>query len=74
VISLGERGDPAAELIADLLQARRGVDLEPAVGQELDNLPADLQLAQVTMQVKPVQALKVQRCVPVQHVVDCDRH
>src|SRR5438477_9024142 len=42
--------------------------------QELNNLPADLQLAQVTMKVKPVQALQAERNVPVQHVVDCDRH
>jgi len=44
------------------------------MSQELNNLPADLQLAQVTMQVNPVQALQIERNVPIQHVVDCDRH
>ena len=44
------------------------------MGQELNNLPADLQLAQVTMQVNPVQALQIERNVPLQHVVDRDRH
>src|SRR5205807_2785157 len=74
VVSLRERRHPAAEPIPDLLQARRRVDLEPAMSQELDNLPADLQLAQVTMQVNPVQALQIERNVPLQHVVDRDRH
>jgi hypothetical protein len=34
------------------------------MSQELNNLPADLQLAQVAMQVKPVQALQIERNVP----------
>ncbi len=74
MISLSERGDPAAEGIPDLLQARRGRHRVPAVIQELDHLPAHLQLAQVAMQVEPVQALQVQRNVTVQHVVHRDRH
>jgi hypothetical protein len=74
VVGLRERRHPAAEPISDLLQACRRVDLEPAMGKELDHLPADLQLAQVAMQVKPVQALQIERHVPLQHVVDCDRH
>jgi hypothetical protein len=44
------------------------------VTQELDHLPADLQLRQVTMQVEPVQAMQVQRDMTIQHVVDRDRH
>jgi hypothetical protein len=35
VIGFGERGDPAAESVPDLLQARRGRDRVPAVLQEL---------------------------------------
>jgi hypothetical protein len=42
--------------------------------QELDHLPADLQLSQVTVQVEAVQALQVQRDVTIQHVIDRDRH
>jgi hypothetical protein len=61
VVGLGEGGDPAAEGVPDLLQARRGRDRVAAVAQELDHLPADLQLCQVAVQVEPVQALQVQR-------------
>jgi hypothetical protein len=74
VVSLGERGNPAAEGVPDLLQARRGRHREPPVLEELDHLPADLQLRQVAMQVEPVQALQVQRDMTIQHVVDRDRH
>lgn len=42
--------------------------------EELDHLAAHLQLRQVAMQVKPVQALQVQRNMIIQHVVDRDRH
>ena len=59
-----ERGHPAAEGVPDLLQARRGRHRLPAVIQELDDLPADLQLAQVTVQVQTVQALQVQATCP----------
>ena len=41
--------------------------------QELDHLPAHLQLAEIAMQVEPVQALQVQLHVPIQHVVHRDR-
>ena len=74
VVGLGEGGDPAAEGIPDLLQARRGRDRVAAVVQELDHLPADLQLAQVAVKVETVQALQVERHVPVEHVVHRDRH
>jgi hypothetical protein len=74
VAGLGEGGDPAAEGAADLLQARRGRHREPAVPEELDHLPADLQLGQVAVQVEPVQALQVQRDMTVQHVIYRDRH
>jgi hypothetical protein len=74
VVSLRERCDPAAEGISDLLQARRRRHRVTAMVQELDDLPADLQLPQVPMQVKPVQALQVQRNMPVEHVIDRDRH
>ena len=69
MIGLGERGDPAAERITDLLQARRGRYRVPAMIQELDHLPAHLQRAEIAMQVKTVQALQVQLHVPVQYVV-----
>jgi hypothetical protein len=59
VVGLSEGGDPAAERVPDLLQARRGRHRVAAMAQELDHLPADLQLAQVAMQVEAVQALKV---------------
>ena len=72
VVGLGEGGDPAAEGLPDLLQARRRQHLEPPVAQELDDLPADLQLAQVAMQVEPVQAVQVEGDVPVEHLVDRD--
>ena len=74
MVGLGEGGDPAAERVPDLLQARRRGDRVPAVAQELDDLPADLQLRQVAMQVEPVQALQVQRDMTLQHVIDRDRH
>ena len=74
VIGLGERGHPAAEGVPDLLQARRGRHRVPAVIQELDHLPADLQLAQVAVKVETVQALKVQASMPVEHVVHRDRY
>jgi hypothetical protein len=42
--------------------------------QELHELAADLQQAEITVQVKAVQALKIQLHVPVQHVIYRDRH
>jgi hypothetical protein len=73
VIGLGERGDPPPECIANLLQARRGRDGVAAMAEKLDHLPAHLQLAEITVQVKPVQALQVQLHLPVQHIVHRDR-
>jgi hypothetical protein len=52
----------------------RGRGRVAAVAQELDHLPAHLQLAQVAMQVEPVQAFQIERHVPVQHVIYRDRH
>jgi hypothetical protein len=46
--------------------------LNPRWAQELDDLPADLQLAQVAMQAEPVQAVQVEGDVPVEHLVDRD--
>jgi hypothetical protein len=43
---------------------------EPAVGEELNHLTADLQLAEVA--VEPVQAVEVQRDMASQRVVDRD--
>jgi hypothetical protein len=40
VIGIGEGGDPAAERVPDLLQARRGQHRVPAVLEKLDYLPA----------------------------------
>jgi hypothetical protein len=73
VVRLGEGGNPAAESIADLLQARRGRHRIPAMVKELDHLPAHLQLSQITMQIEPVQALQIEGHMPVQHVVHRDR-
>jgi hypothetical protein len=42
--------------------------------KELHELAADLQPAEITVQVEAVQALKVQLHVPVQHIVHRDRH
>jgi hypothetical protein len=68
VVGLGERGNPAAEGVPDLLQARRGRHRVPAVLEELDHLPAHLQLRQVAMQVEPVKALQVQCNMAVQRI------
>src|SRR5262249_49049376 len=74
VVGLSERGDPAAEGVPDLLQARRRRHRVTTVIQELDHLPAHLQLPQVAVQVETVQALQIERRVPVEHVVHRDRH
>ena len=42
--------------------------------QELDDLPADLKLAQVAVQVETIQALQVERRMPIEHVVHRDRY
>jgi hypothetical protein len=42
--------------------------------QELRHLPADLQLAEMAVQVDTVQAFEVQPDMPVQHIVHRDRH
>jgi hypothetical protein len=44
------------------------------VVEELDHLPADLQLAQVAVKVEAVRAVDGQLHVHVQHVVHRDRH
>ena len=56
------------------LQARRGRHPVATVVQELEHLPADLQLAKIAMQIQPVRALQVQGDMPVQHVVHGYRH
>ena len=42
--------------------------------EELDHLPADLQLAEVAVQIQAVQALQIQSDLPIQHIVHRDRH
>jgi hypothetical protein len=51
-----------------LCRARRGRHRVPAVLEELDHLPAHLQLRQVAVQVEPVQALQVKRNMAVQRM------
>ena len=46
VVGLGERGHPPAERVPDLLQARRGWNRITKMIQELDHLPAHLQMAE----------------------------
>src|ERR1039458_3355024 len=74
VVGVGEGGDPAAERVPDLLQARSGRDRVAAMFKELHELAADLQPAEITVQIDTVQALKVQLHVPIQHIIHRDRH
>ncbi len=73
VVGVGEGLYRAAESVADLLQTRRRRHRETAVSQELHHLPAHLELAQVAVQVDPVQTLQIEAHVPVEHIVDRDR-
>jgi hypothetical protein len=41
--------------------------------QEMHDLPTDLQVRDVAVEVDPVQALQIKHDVPVQHVTDLDR-
>lgn len=71
VLAFGEAGDRRAEPVTDLLEDRRGRDLVAQVrGQERHDLPADLQVGDVGVQVDAVQTLDVERDVPVEDVVD----
>ena len=73
MIGLGEGRHRAAGAIPDLLQARRGGNGEPTVAQELHDLPADLELPKIAMEIDPVQTLQVQLHMPLEHVVDRHR-
>ena len=73
MVGVGEGGNRAAERVTDLLQARRGGHRETAVPQELHHLPTHLQLAEIAVEVDPVQALQIEAHVPVEHLVDRNR-
>ena len=72
-VGVGERGHRPAEAVADLLQTRRRGNGEPAVPQELHDLPTHLELGEVAVQIDPIQTFQIELHVPVEHIVDRDR-
>jgi hypothetical protein len=74
VVCLGELLDPAAERGADLLQDRRRGDwIAQMPGHEPGELPTDLQVRHVPVEIDPVQALHVQPHVAIEKVADRQR-
>ena len=73
VVGVGEGGNRAAEPVTDLLQTRRGRNRETVVSQELHDLTAHLELAEIAVQVDPIQTVQVEFHVPVEHLGDRDR-
>ena len=70
VIGIGKGDHRLAEPVAHLPEQRRRGEREPQVpGQERHHLGTGLQDRHVGVEVDPVQALDVQRHMPVQHVV-----
>jgi hypothetical protein len=75
VLGISEATHGPAERRPDLVQDRRGRDRVAQVrGQERHDLPADLQVRHIGVQVDPVQTLQIQRDLPVQDIVDRHRH
>jgi hypothetical protein len=67
----GEAFHRRPEGIAQLGADRRGGDrVAQVLGQEADHLPADLEVRHIGVQVDPIQALKVEGHMAVEHVVD----
>jgi hypothetical protein len=70
VLSFRERADRPPEGGADLLHDRRRRDRAAEVlRHERRHLPADLQVRHVAVQVDPVQALDVQRHMPIEQLI-----
>jgi len=70
----GEPVDRLTERGPHLVEDRRRRDRIAQVrGQEGDDLPADLQIGHVGVEVNPVQALQVQRDLPIENLVDRHR-
>jgi len=74
VLLIGEATHRSAERGPDLIEDRRGRDrIAQMRGQEADNLPTHLQVRDVGVEVDPIQALQVQRHLPIEHIVDRHR-
>jgi hypothetical protein len=70
VLVVGEPGDRATERGPDLVEDRRGRDRIAQVrGQEADDLPADLQIGHVGVEVDPIQTLQIERHMPIENLV-----
>ena len=73
VISLGERGHRLPEPLPELAEQHRRGEREPQVpGQERHHLRTGLQDRHVGVEIDPVQALDIQRDMPIEHVVHRD--
>ena len=68
LVAVGERAHRPAEPVTDPTHHRRRRDREPARGQELHDLPTDLQIRHIPVQIDPVQTLQVQPHMPIQNV------
>ena len=70
VVGIGERQHRPAEPVAHLPEQRRRGERESQVaGEERHHLGTGLQDRHVGVEVDPVQALDIQRHMPVQHVI-----
>ena len=69
VVSVGERGHRTAEPLPHLVEdRRRGNRQAQVLRHERHDLPAGLQDRHVSIQVDPVQALDIQRRMPIEHL------
>jgi hypothetical protein len=73
VIGLGERGHRPAEPLPELAEQHRRGEREPQMpGQERHHLRTGLQDRHVGVEIDPVQALDIQRDMPIKHIVHRD--
>jgi hypothetical protein len=67
---LGEASHRFPERRPHLLEDRRRRDRIAQVrGQETDDLPPDLQIRHIGIEVDPVQALQIQRHIPIENLI-----
>ena len=70
-VGVGERPDVTTEAVADVAQQRRRRDRLPKMlGDEPNDLPADLQVRDIRVEIQPIDTLDLKRHMALEDVVD----
>jgi hypothetical protein len=68
VLRVGQSPDRVPEPVTDPGNHRRGRNREPLTRQELHDLPTDLQVRHIPIEVNPIQALQIQRHMTIKNI------